>query len=74
MIYFYPLKKDEIDKLSYEFYFPSSVVAPLDKGEDAGEIKIFFDNDLLFSLKFTTIDFVETKGIFQRFFDILNRW
>lgn len=72
--YFYPLKKDEIDKLSYEFYFPSSVVAPLDKGEDAGEIKIFFDNDLLFSLKFTTIDFVETKGIFQRFFDILNRW
>ena len=72
--YFYPLKKEEIDKLSYEFYFPSSVVAPLDKGEDAGEIKIFFDNDLLFSLKFTTIDFVETKGIFQRFFDILNRW
>ncbi len=72
--YLYPLKQDEEKKLSYEFYFPESIVAPIKKGEKGGEIKIFFDNDLLFSLKFTTIDFVETKGVFQRLFDILNRW
>jgi len=72
--FLYPLKQDEESKLSYEFYFPESLVAPIKKGESGGEIKIFFDNDLLFSLKFTTIDFVETKGVFQKLFDILNRW
>ena len=72
--YFYPLRQDEEKKLSYQFYFPESLVAPIKKGENGGEIKIFFDNDLLFSLKFTTIDFVDTKGVFQRLFDILNRW
>ena len=46
----------------------------MNQGEEVGEIKIIFDNNLLFSLKFTTIEDVETKGVFERLFDILNRW
>lgn len=72
--YYYPLSADEIDKIKYELYFPESISAPMKKGEEVGQIKIIFDNDLLFSLKFTTIDDVEAKGVFERFFDILNRW
>ena len=71
---FYPLREDEIDKVKYEFFFPESITAPMDKEQEVGEIKIFFDNNLLFSLKFTTLDKVEAKGVFERFFDILNRW
>ncbi len=72
--YYYPLKEGENDKVSYEFNFPNEIVAPMPKGTEVGEIKIFFDKNLLFSLKFTTIDDVETKGVLERFFDILNRW
>ena len=70
----YPLKKEEISKLKYELCLPNYVVAPLEKGSEIGEIKIFLENDLLFSLKFTTMKNVETKGVLQRFFEILNRW
>ena len=72
--YFYPMKKDEIDKLKYEYNLPKSIDAPMKKGSEVGEIKIIFDNDLIFSLKFTTIKDVNSKGILERFFDILNRW
>jgi len=72
--FFYPLTKEEEKNINYEFCFPESITAPMEKGKEVGEIKIFFDKNLLFSLKFTTIDNVETKGVIQRFFDILNRW
>lgn len=70
----YPLTLEEKKRLKYEFCFPSEITPPKTKGGEIGNIKIFFDNDLLFSLKFTTMDNVETKGVLERFFDILNRW
>ena len=72
--FYFPMREDEEEKLKYEFYLPKNISAPLKKGSEVGEIKIFFDKNLLFSLKFTTIDDVETKGVLERFFDILNRW
>ena len=73
-VYYYPLASGEEEKITYQFYFPKTIEAPVKKGEEVGEIKIFFDNDLLFLLKFTTIEDVETKGVLDRLFDILNRW
>ncbi len=72
--FYYPLKDGEFEKVKYELYFPESISAPLAKGSEVGEIKIIFDKNLLFSLKFTTMDNVEAKGVLERFFDILNRW
>lgn len=70
----FPLKNGEELKIKYRYLFPESIEAPLEKGCEVGKIEIIFDNNLIFSLKFTTIDYVKTKGLIERFFDILNRW
>ncbi len=72
--YYYPMQDFEIQMLVFKYEIPSEIVAPKKKGEEVGKIEIFFDNNLIFSLKFTTIEDVETKGVIERFFDILNRW
>jgi len=72
--YYYPMRDYEIDKISFKEKLQDQVKAPMRKGEEVGEIEIFFDNNLIFSLKFTTIEDVDTKGVIERFFDILNRW
>ena len=72
--YYYPLQDFEIKNLNYKVEIPDKLVAPKKTNEEVGEIKIFFNNNLIFSLKFTTIEDVETKGVIERFFDILNRW
>lgn len=72
--FFYPLKNGEEKKLNFEINLCEKIVAPLEKGSEVGEIKIFFDKNLIFSLKFITIEDVEAKGVIDKFFDILKWW
>lgn len=70
----YPLKKDEIDKVEYVYSVNETVEAPVEKGDEIGEIRIFLDKELLFSEKIFTMEDIRTKGILQKIFDIISGW
>lgn len=70
----YPLKKDEIDKIEYVYSVNETVEAPVEKGDEIGEIRIFLDKELLFSEKIFTMEDIRTKGILQKIFDIISGW
>ena len=42
--------------------------APVGKGDKAGELKVSFDNRLIFSSNIVTLNKVEKAGIFSRLF------
>ena len=46
----------------------------LPKGSEIGDIKIFLNNDLLFSEKIFTIDDIKPKSVLQRMKDFFNNW
>lgn len=72
--YFYPLSDYEKSCLKFEYNLPSSIQAPLGKDEEVGEIKVFLNNDLLFSEKVYTIENIKSKTIFQRFKEFAQKW
>ena len=72
--FFYPLKKNELKKIKYTYKIEDSITAPVEKGREVGEVKIFLDNDLLFSEKFYTMENVRRNSIFRKFFDVIEQW
>lgn len=72
--FFYPLKKNELKKIKYTYKIEDSITAPVERGQEVGEVKIFLDNDLLFSEKFYTMENVRRNSIFKKFFDVIEQW
>lgn len=72
--FFYPLKKNELKKIKYTYKIEDSITAPVENGQEVGEVKIFLDNDLLFSEKFYTMENVRRNSIFKKFFDVIEQW
>ena len=70
----YPLKEGEIEQISYEYHLKDFVEAPVEKHDEVGEIKIFLDNDLLFSEKIYTMEDVRKKGLLQKLKDVISKW
>lgn len=70
----YPLSEWEKNNLKIEYNLVDHVDAPLKKGSEVGEIKIFLGKDLLFSEKVYTIEEVKPKTIFQRFKEFAGNW
>ena len=70
----YPLSEWEKNNLKFEYNLIDHVDAPLKKGSEVGEIKIFLGKDLLFSEKVYTIEEVKPKTIFQRFKEFAGNW
>ena len=70
----YPLSEWEKNNLKIEYNLVEHVDAPLKKGSEVGEIKIFLGKDLLFSEKVYTIEEVKPKTIFQRFKEFAGSW
>lgn len=68
----YPLKKDgsENGKITYQCAVKDFVKAPVKKGDTAGEIKISFDNRLIFSSNIVTLKQVDKAGFWSRLFKI----
>lgn len=71
---FYPLKKGEKEKISVEINLVDKMLAPIKKGDEIGEIKIFMDKDLLFSEKIFTMEDVKEKGVLQKIGDVISQW
>ncbi len=72
--FIYPLSEYEKNILKFEYDLPEYLEAPLKKGEEIGEIKIFLNNDLLFSEKIYTIDDIKSKTILQRLKEFAGNW
>jgi len=72
--FLYPLKIEEKEKIKYEYTIQESIEAPVESKKDVGEIKIFLDNDLLFSEKIYTMENVKEKGILQKMKDVISEW
>ena len=72
--YLYPLKTDEEKRVKCELSLPQSLLAPVEKNQLIGEVKIFVDNDLHFTQKIYTINSVRSKSIFARFKEMIDKW
>ena len=72
--FIYPLSEWEKNNLKIEYNLVDHVDAPLKKGSEVGEIKIFLGKDLLFFEKVYTIEEVKPKTIFQRFKEFAGNW
>ena len=72
--YFYPLKENELAAVRYEINIQKEVEAPLAKGSEVGEVKIFIDNNLHFSEKIYTMENVRRNSIWQKVKDFVDRW
>lgn len=69
--FLYPLKKDgsEKNKFTVKTEIPEFVKAPVQKNQNIGRIKVYKDNQLIFSAGLYSIDDIERAGFFQRLFD-----
>ncbi|MBQ8444571.1 MAG: D-alanyl-D-alanine carboxypeptidase [Clostridia bacterium] len=72
--YFYPMTEEERAGVKYELTLQESISAPVDKGTEVGEVKIFVDNDLHFSEKIYTIENVRRNSIWQKVKDFVDSW
>ncbi|MBQ8909394.1 MAG: D-alanyl-D-alanine carboxypeptidase [Clostridia bacterium] len=72
--YLYPLTENEHADVNYEISLQKSIDAPVDKGTEVGEVKIFINNDLHFSEKIYTIENVRRNSIWQKAKKFIDRW
>lgn len=72
--FLYPLRNDEIDKIDYVYNLKQKLEAPVDKDEVVGEIKIFIDNNLIFSEKVVTMEMIRRNSIWTKFFELIENW
>lgn len=70
----YPLKEDERVNIHVERELPEVLDAPIEKEQTIGEIKIFYDKDLIFSEKIYTMESVRSLDIKDKMKDIIDKW
>lgn len=70
----YPLKENEKELIHIETKLPEILNAPLEKEEEIGEIKIFFEKSLIFCEKIYTMESVESVDIKDKVKDIIDKW
>ncbi len=72
--YLYPLTEKEISSVDYVYSLAENLEAPVEKGQEVGNVKIFIDNDLHFEEKIYTIEGVRRNSVWEKVKDLLNNW
>lgn len=72
--YRYPLKEEEKTTIKIETDFKDLLEAPVEKNVKVGDLKVYLNNELIFSENIYTIENVEQKGIADKVRDIIERW
>jgi hypothetical protein len=73
--FLYPLAAGESEKLTKVCEIPAPVVrAPVAAGCEAGEIKVYLQNELLFTEKLYTIESADSLPLWDRLKDIASKW
>lgn len=70
--FYYPLKEGEFNFIKAQFKQKDDLIAPLKEGEELGAIEISFQNQLIFSDKIYTINYIKEKTIISEFKKIVN--
>ena len=71
---FYPLKNGEEKNVKFKINLPQSMLAPIEKNTQIGEVEIFINNDLHFTQKIYTINSVRSKSILAKFKEMIEKW
>ncbi len=69
-----PLKKGEKEKLKFEIQNTNEISAPFEMGKEAGDLKVYCENQLLFSGKIYTIIGIDKKQYSDIIRDIKEDW
>ena len=72
--YFYPLKDEEKKNVTYKYDIQQTIEAPVTKGSEVGEIKIFINNNLQFSEKIYTMENVRRNSIWVKIKNLIDKW
>lgn len=72
--FMYPLTKEEEQNIKIEIDAQDVLVAPVEKEQIVGEIKIYLDNHLLFSEKIYTMEDVKSNRILDEVKRIIENW
>ncbi len=67
-------KEKDIDKYTVVYDYKKQVKAPIEKDEILGEVKIYFDNTLIFSENLCSIEKVDSLEPVDKLKDILDKW
>ncbi|MEG1751997.1 MAG: D-alanyl-D-alanine carboxypeptidase family protein [Clostridia bacterium] len=70
----YPILTKEVSKFEVVVDLPQTLYAPLKKEQEVGEIKIYFDNHLLFCEKLFTMDEIRSINFWDNLKEIYDRW
>ena len=70
----YPLKTGELEKINTKVLLKEKLTAPVEKEQEVGEFRIYFENNLIFVAKIYTMEGVETKDYGQKIKDIVENW
>lgn len=70
----YPLLENELENVKIEINYTDNVVAPIKKNTIVGEVKIYLENNLIFSEKIYTMEEVQEKTVSDKLKDIVNNW
>ena len=71
---FYPLKEEEKDKITFEMEVVTELTAPVNKEENVGILKVYLDNNLIFSENIYTMENIKEKGVTDKIKDIAEKW
>ncbi len=70
--FIYPLKEEEVDKVSINIDLAESIQAPIGKGEKVGEIKVYLDGKLIHKGAVVSKEDIGKTGFIKRFIDQLR--
>lgn len=68
----YPLREEEVDKISVDVDLVKSVSAPVRKGQKLGQIKVYLNGIMIHKEEIVSSEDVDKISFFKRFFNRLN--
>lgn len=72
--FFYPLRDDEMQKVTYSVTLPRSLEGGVEKDKEIGNAQIYFSGRLLFSEKIYTMEEVRGNTILDRIKNYFKKW
>lgn len=70
----YPLKENEKELINIEKELPEILDAPIEKENVIGNLKVYFDKDLIFEENIYTMEEVKSVDIKDKVKDIIDKW
>jgi len=70
----YPLKENEKELINIEKELPEILDAPIEKEQIIGNLKVYFDKDIIFEENIYTMEEVKSVDIKDKVKDIIDKW